>query len=326
MKKNMLNFDPSLAKKTMLIAIVLLMFAVSAFAQENNSGAAYIRMGIGARILAMGNAGTATSKDITSAYWNPAGLYNMKDIEYSSMYNMNMGHDRSYKYAAIGKRYSFGSLALNWVNAGVGDVEGTDNFNQPTGFFGYSEHNIALSYANAYHKVQYGITPKLYLSSMDGETKSGFGLDLGLKYDVNQYLVAGLMARDIYGKVDDDKVPYQMSLGITAYPFIGITLAGDLIMEEKEDPTYAVGAEYWTSIGKDPEADSKLSVLNVSEKNTWQEVFGSAQTGIRVGFTDGKFSVGSGLKLKNLQLDYAFRINNHEIFNDDHIISLTMRF
>ena len=28
----------------------------------------------------------------------------------------------------------------------------------------------------------------------------------------------------------------------------------------------------------------------------------------------------------NLQLDYAYRINNHEIFNDDHIVSMILRF
>lgn len=312
--------------KYIVLTVILIMLAQLVQAQDNNSAAAYIRMGIGARTIAMGEAGTASTMDVTSAYWNPAGLHNMKDVEFSSMYALNMGYDRSYKYAAIGKRYEFGSLALNWINASVDDIAGYDDNDQPTGFFGYNEHNIALSYANSWKRIQYGITPKFYLSSMDDEVKTGAGFDLGLRYDINQYLVAGLMARDLYAKVGSDKVPYEISMGLSAFPFIGINLAADLKLEEKEGFSYAFGAEYWTSIGKDPEADSKLSVVEIAERNTWSSVFGSAQTGIRLGFNDSRLSVGTGLKLSNLQLDYVYRINNHEIFNDDHMLSLIIRY
>jgi hypothetical protein len=36
--------------------------------------------------------------------------------------------------------------------------------------------------------------------------------------------------------------------------------------------------------------------------------------------------VGTGVRFRNFQLDYAFRLNNHDIFSDDHIISLIFRF
>ena len=322
----MINKTNGVSMRKILI-IALMLIAVAAInAQDNNSAAAYIRMGIGARIMAMGDAGTATTSDITAAYWNPAGLYNIKDIEFASMYNLKMGYDRSFKYAAFGRRYSFGSLALNWVNATVDDIEGYTEDNQPTGFFNNNEHNIGLSYANKIWDVQFGITPKVYLSMIDDETKSGFGLDLGAKYDINQYLVAGVMVRDAYGSIDGETIPYQLSVGVAAYPFLGITLAGDVKMEKSEDPVIAIGAEYWTSIGKDAEANSKLSVVSVKERNTWQDVLSNAQTGVRLGFNDGRFSVGTGLKLRNLQLDYAYRINNHDIFSDDHIVSMILRF
>ena len=71
-------------------------------------------------------------------------------------------------------------------------------------------------------------------------------------------------------------------------------------------------------------------MITVKERNTWKESFSYAQTGIRVGFNQkegqNRFSVGTGVRFRNFQLDYAFRLNNHAIFSDDHIISLIFRF
>jgi len=324
--KNMKNIAALRLMKYFVIGMLLVLSLPLAAEDLNNSAAAYVRMGIGARIIAMGEAGTATANDVTAAYWNPSGLTDLKDIEFSSMYSLNMGYDRKYQYAAFGKRFEFGVLAVNWINASVDDIIGTDNSGNPTGTFSDAEHNISLSYANAYKKLSYGITPKFYLSNMDGESKSGMGLDLGMKYDLNQYIEAGLMVRDAYGKLDDDTIPYQVQLGATAYPFLGVTVAADMQMEKNESPQFVFGAEYWTSIGRDPEADSKLNVLNVQEKNTWADIFSNFQTGLRVGFNDNRFSAGAGVKFRNFQLDYVYRIGNHDIFNDDHILSLILRF
>ncbi len=326
MKTNMLHTPTRMIKLCILTMILLI--ALPLLAEDmNNSAATYIRMGIGARIIAMGEAGTATSNDVTAAYWNPAGLTSMKDIEFSSMYSMNMGMDRNYQYAALGKRFGFGVLALNWIEASVDDIQGADANGNDTGTFGTADHNIALSYANTYKKMSYGFTPKFYLSSLDGESETGFGLDLGAKYDLNQYIETGIMIRDLYGTLAGDRIPYQMQAGVTAYPFIGVTVAADLVWEQSEKPGIAFGGEYWTSIGRDPEADSKLSVINVKEKNTWADVFSNFQTGVRVGFdADSRFSAGAGLKFRNIQMDYVYRIGNHDIFNDDHIISLILRF
>ncbi|MCK9333308.1 MAG: hypothetical protein M0Q19_09075 [Candidatus Cloacimonetes bacterium] len=313
--------------KKLVTLSCLMILALPIFAGDvNNSAAAYIRMGIGARIIAMGEAGTATAKDVTAAYWNPAGLSYLKDIEFTTTYALNMGYDRTHQHAAVAKRFGFGVLALSWINAGVSDIIGTDASNNDTGVFSNSENNIALSYAHRYKKLSYGISPKLYTSSIDGDTEMGFGLDLGAKYDINQYLEAGIMLRDIYGTLADDAIPYQIQAGVTAYPFLGVTLAADMHYEKEEDPYFIFGAEYWTSIGRDTEADSKLSVLNVQERNAWADLFSHFQTGLRVGFNDNRFSAGAGIRFRNFQIDYAYRIGNHDIFGDDHLLGLILRF
>jgi len=312
--------------KYCLIITLALMILTSTAIAVNNSAAAYTRLGVDARIMAMGSAGTAISRDVNAAYWNPAGLFTMKDMEIATQYNLNMAFDRSYTYTAIGQRYEFGAIALSWQNASVGDIDGYDDNGQPTGTFSNNEHNIALSYANQWGRLYYGATAKFFLSMMGDDTENGFGLDLGIKYDFNQYLVAGLNARDTYGKLGSDRVPYQLSAGIGVFPFIGITLATDVVLEQDEDPYLNFGAEYWTSIGKDVEADAKLSVIRTEEKTTWQGLLSSTSTGIRLGFHDGRFTAGSGIRFHNLQVDYVYRVKPNETFNDEHILSLIMRF
>lgn len=322
-KNNLINC--SNVKRLIVVTLILSAF-IALSAQDNNSLSSYMRMGVGARTIAMGDAGTATTSDVTAAYWNPAGLDNLKYIELSSMYRFNMNYDRDYRFVALGNHFNFGSLALTWVNASTSDIDGFDELDNPTGSFAFDEHNIGLSYANSFKGLKYGVTSKYYLSVMDGEAVSGYGFDLGLKYELSQYFTLGLMARDIISKIDDETVPYQVSLGVAAYPLLGITVTTEMKMEKAEDPTYCFGAEYWISVGKDNEANSKLTISSMKERNTWQEVLSDTQTGVRIGYDDGSFTAGTGIRLRNFQVDYVYKIINHDIFNDEHMISMTLRF
>jgi len=242
---------------------------------------------------------------------------------------LNINFDRVYQNAALAKRFDFGVLAINWINAGVSDIDGTDSAGNYTGSFDEMSHNIAISYANKFNRLSYGITPKLYISTMDGESKTGFGIDLGAKYDINQYVEAGLTIRDAYGEISrdsKDRVPFQIQTGVAVYPLLGVTIAADVQWEQHENPQLVFGAEYWTSVGRDPEADSKLSVINVHERSTWADILSHFQTGLRVGYNQDRFSAGAGIRFRNFQIDYAYRLGNHDFLNDEHLLSLILRF
>lgn len=313
--------------KYFLPAFLIVTAAIPLAAQGmNNSLLAYSRMGVGARVIAMGEAGSTVTNDVVSGYWNPAGLTRMKDFEVGTMINVSMGYDRSHNYASFGNRFGLGALALSWVNANVVGLDGFDENENPTGTFSDSENSFMLSYANNIGKFSFGVSPKFYLSTLQGETETGYGLDLGAKFDINQYVELGVMARDLYSQFDGARVPYQISAGLAAYPLKGLTLAADAKLEMDEDPYFCFGAEYWTSIGSDPEVDSKLSVVSVSEQSSWEEALSSLQTGLRLGYNQGRLSAGTGIRLRNFQIDYVFRYNNHEVFGNDHILSLILRF
>ena len=55
-------------------------------AQSSNYAAEVLTKGVGARPLAMGGAFAAAANDATAAYWNPAGLALIDDIEITTMH------------------------------------------------------------------------------------------------------------------------------------------------------------------------------------------------------------------------------------------------
>ena len=114
-------------RMNLILPVVLLALAATSLSAQgmNNSLLAYSRMGVGARVIAMGEAGSTVTNDIVSGYWNPAGLTRMKDFEVGTMINVNMGYNRSHNYASFGNRFGFGALGLSWVTATVQDIDGT---------------------------------------------------------------------------------------------------------------------------------------------------------------------------------------------------------
>jgi len=168
----------------------------------------------------------------------------------------------------------------------------------------------------------------MYISNMDDESENGFGTDLGLLWDINDYISIGVMTRDLYSEMDGVEVPAQYTLGLAVHPIWGLTFATDLKTEKhnSDETTVGVGAEYWTGVGRDTEIGSSHSAINLEEKTKWDEILSNTQAGIRLGADDGHFTTGFGIRFKMLELNYAFLSEMQEDFKDSHQFSLIFRF
>lgn len=310
-----------------LVLLTICMFSFL-FAEQNSSAAAYMRLGTGAKAMAMGGTGVASIDNITATYWNPAGLANLKTFEFGSMIADGLGWDRSYNYSAIGFRLPNGYAALSWNNANVSDFEGYDENDNFTGNFDNSEHNIGLSYALGSPKFKLGATVKAFISSIDGDFETGYGTDLGIIYDANQYFSIGVMCRDLYSEYVNEEVPSQYSFGITMHPIYGLTLNSDFKAEkDDENIEVGVGAEYWIGLGEDVEVSSTLGEISVEEKTSWDDVLSNAEGGLRVGIDDGSFTAGFGLRYKVIEASYAYgAAKDDKLTEDSHRFSLIFRF
>lgn len=309
-----------------LVLVLVLVGLFSTIAAENNFANPYMRMGLGAKGMAMGGTGTAYMDNITAAYWNPAALANVKRFEFAAMYT-DMGLDRMHNFAALGASFKYGYVAVSWINAAVGDIEKYDAAGNNDGSFDANDHNIALSLALGTGKFKIGLTGKGYISDMDDDSQKGFGTDVGILWDINEYLSLGAMFRDVYSELNDAEIPTQYCAGVAVHPIHGLTFSTDLKMEKHSDDTkISVGAEYWTGIGEDTEVGSSHTAINLEERTKWENIFSEISGGIRAGVNDGNFTAGCGLRFKMLEVNYAFITPPEEIFEDSHQFTLILRF
>src|ERR1019366_8604244 len=77
---------------------------------SGTSGGNVLSMGVGARAIAMGEAYTAQADDVSSLYWNPAGLGILNQSQASFMYNQ----------AYEGLSFNNASVATPLENGGIG--------------------------------------------------------------------------------------------------------------------------------------------------------------------------------------------------------------
>ena len=101
------------------IVLAILIYTLSYnFSQLENSqdiskvgttAAQFLKISAGARGFAMGGANVAITNDLSSGFWNPAGLANLKGIQ---AYFENNGW-------LAGTDYNFGSFGFEWPRVGV---------------------------------------------------------------------------------------------------------------------------------------------------------------------------------------------------------------
>ena len=87
----------------LLFFLSLFYLTYSAYSQAPKYSNEFLSIGVGADALAMSNAFIAKSNNVTSGYWNPAGLNKIES-------NMQIGYMHNEYFAGIAK-YDYGALA-----------------------------------------------------------------------------------------------------------------------------------------------------------------------------------------------------------------------
>jgi opacity protein-like surface antigen len=177
-------------RKSLLIVIIA---AGSLFAQTKvgSTAAPFLNIGIGPRAIAMGGAFVATSNDVTSLYWNPAGAsraqFNSALFSHSKWFA-----DINYNWAgAMLSMGDFGVVGLSINYLDYGDIEVT-TLREPEGTgetFNPQDLFIALTYAyNLTDRFSIGGNVKYVNQKIWNTSASAIAVDIGV-----------LFLSDIYG-------------------------------------------------------------------------------------------------------------------------------
>ena len=181
-----------------------------------------MNIGVDAAALGMSGAVTATTNDVNSGYWNPAGLVHLQDNQLALMHSSYFANIANYNYAAFAMPLDDRSaVGISMIRFGVDDILDTTQLIDQQGNINYDrinlfsavDYGITLSYARKLpiSGLNYGVNAKIIRRIIgDFATSWGFGLDLGIQFEHKNWKF-GLMARDItttfnVWSFDDDRL------------------------------------------------------------------------------------------------------------------------
>lgn len=303
---NLKERGKKMLKKVFLVMVSLfLLLSPNLFAGDNHA-VPMLRMGVGARALAMGGAYVAEAYDASAGYWNPAGLSEIDFINITTMYSASMSHDRQYNYFAYGHRFDFGALGISWIGSGIKDIEEREKKTDSPTLFDAMDNLFLFSYGNEVGNFLVGANFKVITQKIDysgSYSNTGVGFDCGFKFEASDEITLGVAFRDLGTKVGDDRVPANYLFGAAIYPLYGFTFTADIEkIEHRQDLKFHFGGEYTYEFSID--------------------YFAS----LRGGVNDGAFAIGAGLKIYKFDLDYAYITEAEEFMGENHRISFSVTF
>ncbi len=267
-----------------ILLILLLMVSTSAVAEVANvgsAGAQFLKIGVGPRYQAMGEASVAVANDVYAAYWNPAGLAEI-DRSAVGFTNVNWVLDVDLNYLALAKYYEdVGTFAVSASILSMDDQEIT-TFEEQSGtgdFYSASSYSVGVSFARQLtNRFAFGTTAKYVGERIHNEEADGFAFDFGtLLYTGYRSLRLGMSISnmgpelqfkgpdldvsfdDLEGEGANDPVgaqlkttPYDLPLvfrvgmayDVEMGPKSMVTFAGELKHPNDHDQQGAIGAEY----------------------------------------------------------------------------------
>ena len=116
--------------------IIVLMLPALVAAEDGSAGLAFLKLGVGARPIALGDAYTAVGGDVSSIYWNPAGMMAVEGTDVGLMH-AEWFQDIRYEFAGGVRSFGDHAFGVSLVGLYMDDLERRDGpTSDPIGHFG----------------------------------------------------------------------------------------------------------------------------------------------------------------------------------------------
>ena len=164
----------------MKITVMFAAFLLTTAPLRAAETASFLNVGLGARYLGMGGAGTALADDPNSLYWNAAGLARMAQREVTAS-DLELQQGTRLDFAAYAQPTSFGVLALSGTYLSQDAIEGRDSLGHPTGSFTASDSAMSAGYGRKLDHIDLGADVKLIQSHIASAQATTFAVDFGAR-------------------------------------------------------------------------------------------------------------------------------------------------
>jgi len=259
---------------------------------KGTSGAQFLKLPVGARAAAMGEAYSAVTKDADALYWNPAALASLSGRSFSFSHATLFGelkHDCLAYAQPLGK----GAVGAGVQYLSAGKVMETDDLGFETGgVMRPRDMAVSLGYARSIGGAELGLSLK-YIDSRLAGSASAFAADIGALVRVSARLKLAFAAQNLGGKMkfdrESDPLPVNYKFG-TSWEMGGSWLGAlDVNFPRDNKPFVGLGSEY--RLNTDDWAFSGRLGYNT---RTAGDISG------------GGLAIGGGVGFRSSRLDYAF--------------------
>lgn len=311
---------------TLFIAATPIMLSADIFAKTGTASLQFLKIGIDARATGMGEAYTAVTDDISSVYWNPAGLASsMKQQAFFSHTNWMAGIMHEYAAASYTNGVNAWALSASVLHMDDMDKTTEDDFGPNGETFTNSDIAIGLTYASAWtDKFSFGVTGKYLRENLYTESVNSFSVDLGSMYNTGwKNLKIGMALRnfgpDVTYKLDNDE-----DGSTDEDPFDLLDNDGDgEIDEDGEELGAKIPMNFSLGISMDLLRKKNQSLIAsaqldncIDRKETWnvggEYKYGNfaLRSGYQIGYDTNGYSVGLGWQIPTriavFSVDWAY--------------------
>ena len=273
------------------------MMAEAAEIHQNAGGRAmtFLKIGVGAKAIGMGESQVAEANDLYASYWNPAGLVKIQRPQFGLMHNewfAGINHEFLGFAQPIG---GSGVIGGSVIYMSFGEIQGRDANGKETSEFRPYDLALILSYARRVgSSVAIGANAKWVREAIDTESAQALAFDIGGLYsNSNRPFSLGFNLQHLGTQAtyveDSFNLPFNVKVG-GAYKLFkdNFTIVADVNRPSDNNITAAFGAAL---------AVSELLHLRTGYKYR----IGGNDLGAASGITGGV-----GFRIDSFQIDYAF--------------------
>ena len=314
--KKMLNRNTFIV----IVSMIMMMVAIPVYS------ASYLMisdLGSSAEMIRRGNV-EGFSSGSNAIFENPASLYRVNKIS-TSVFSSKIMTEVDYRNISLAFKTGVGTIGVGYMDAGVEGIErtardsDTDIITGTGEMFGYKNRIIKIGYQKSLSKdFHVGVNGVGYINEIEYYMGTGYSLDAGLIYEFNE-LTVSLFARNIiptkvkYSDSADptysgeETLPLQTVFGLS-YPFGDLDVMGQFKFD---------GTNSLMSAGLDYTPEFLWDALTLSAGYKEYSVLDK---------TSNTITLGVGLNLFGLSLDYAYEKSDHFEYEANNFASVGFDF
>lgn len=293
---------------TVLLIFTLIPTGATA-GDSGDAGALFLRVGMGARASAMGEAFIGVAGDASAVYWNPAAMAAVLGTQGMAMHNEYFQSLRL-EQLALSHETEYGTLGLGFTGLYMDALERREDIPSSIPLGTFSAYDVAVTVGFAryiFPNLAAGLAVKPIYQKIDQTSSIGVAFDVGLYHiarikGVKFAAVLANIGKPMKFDSEEYALPRAIKIG-GSYEREIRELRGDILVTV--DAVMPNDGELREHVGLEYGYDRRLFIRG----------------GYKAGYDSYGMTAGLGVMYRNIQVDYAVLFIDNDL-GDSHRVSL----